>query len=265
MLPSLDEVLTAQRLDESIDQFVVPSGFGQGKATFGGLVVGACVRSMASRVTDPARTLRSVSAQLIGAPMPGPSRIRVRVLRSSLKVTTLSAELEQNGEVMTHVVALFASERPVEATWQHLPVPQLVDWTSLAPLDTNAPFAPEFTKHFEFRSLGPLPYAGSLEPPRGFVRPATMCRVRDGGFIACLIDAWWLACLARFDEMRPAATITYNAELHASVEGLDPQAPFFHVGKAVVAKAGYSLETRELWGVDGRLIATNTQVVAIIK
>jgi acyl-CoA thioesterase len=265
MAPSFDDVLTARRVDDGLDHLTVPTGFGQGKATFGGLVVGACVRSLEARVGDRARTLRSVTAQLLGAPQPGEALIRTRLLRASATVTTLAADLEQDGTVMTHVVALFAAERPVTLAWNHLRRPEAPAWRDVEPLDPDNPFSPEFTRHFEFRSVGSVPYSGATDDPLGYIRPRVPCQRRDGAWLSCLLDAWWLAALCRFDGLRPAATMTYTAELHAPLAGLDAEAPFLHVGRALVAAQGYSLETRELWGDDGRLVATGSQIVTIIK
>lgn len=260
---SLDHVLTARRVDETTDVLTVPPGFGQGKATFGGLVVGACVRSMQARVGDEKRRLRSVSAQLIGAPAPGEVTIRVRLLRASLTVSTFTADLEQNGLVMTHVVGVFASDRPVDLAWQTLTPPIAPPWREVEALDMS--FAPEFTKHFEFRSIGPVPYSGSKDASLGYVRPVVPCQVRDGAWLACLVDVWWLACITRLEDLRPAATLTLNAEFHMPVDGLDADAPLLHRGESHVLRHGYSQETRELWGVDGRLLVTATELVTIIK
>jgi acyl-CoA thioesterase len=265
MTLSLDQVLTARRHDDGLDVFDVPVGFGQGKATFGGLVVGACVRSLEARVTDPARTLRSVSAQLVGAPQPGPAHIRVRLLRSSGTVTTLCADLEQHDVVMTHVVGVFATERPVSLEWNALKPPAAPAWRDVEPMDPDSGLAPEFTRQFEFRPIGALPYTGSTDDPLGYIRPRAPCALRDAAWLTCLIDAWWLAALCRFDGLRPAATMTYTAEVHTLPGELPPDEPLLHVGRALVARHGYSLETRELWSTDGRLVSTGTQVVTIIK
>lgn len=261
---SLDEVLTGRRLDEGSDALTVHEGWGQGKATFGGLVVGACVRSMAARVTDPKRRLRSISAQLLGAPHPGDVVIRTRLLRASGTVTTLCADLEQDGQVLTHVVAVFGLDRPVPLAWNHVARPEVPDWRSLEPLDMEG-IAPEFTKHFEFRNLGAIPFTSSLEPSLGFIRPRAPSLVRDGAWLACMTDCWWLAAITNFDMFRPAATLTLNAEFHEPMEGLDPDAPLLHRGTSLIVRDGYSAETRTLWGVDGRLLVTATELVTIIK
>lgn len=263
-MPSLDTVLTATNETDSSDRLTIPVGFGQGKATFGGLVVGACVRSMEQRV-EAERPLRSISAQLLGAPMPGEALIRLRTLRSSGTVTTVAADLEQGGEVMTHVVGVFGKARPVESTWQRLERPTYPAWQSVERLDPDNPFAPEFTRHFEYRSVGAYPFSGALAPVGGYVRPAEPCTRLDGGWLSCLVDTWWLAAFTSMDTIRPAATLTLNAEFHSTMRGLDPALPLIHRGACHWLKDGYGQETRELWGLDGRLLATATELVVIVK
>lgn len=110
-----------------------------------------------------------------------------------------------------------------------------------------------------------MPFSGSTEASVGYVRPVVPCQVRDGAWLSCLVDVWWLACLPRMEDLRPAATLTLNAEFHAPLDGLDAEAPLLHRGESHVLRHGYSQETRELWGVDGRLLVTATELVTIIK
>jgi acyl-CoA thioesterase len=263
-MPSLDTVLTATRHGDLEDHLTIPPGFGQGKATFGGVPVGACVRSMEARVGAD-RPLRAISSQLLGAPSPGVSVIRLRRLRASNTVTTMTADLEQDGQVMTHVVGVFGKARPVERRWNTLPRPDFPSWRSLEPLDSSTGLVPEFTRHFEYRTVGPYPYADSMAPVAGYVRPAERCERRDGGWLSCLIDAWWIAAFTAFSEPRPAATVTLNAEFHAPVDGLDPDEPLLHAGACHWLHEGYGQETRQLWGHDGRLLVTATELIAVIK
>lgn len=262
-VPSLDQVLASRRRSELEDELEVSAGFGQGKATFGGLVVGAAVRSMRGRV-EPARRLRSLSAQLIGAPQPGPATLVLRHLRTSATVTTMSADLVQAGQVMTHVVGVFAADRPVPLTWQQLAPPPVPPWEDVPVVEFPEGVAPEFTQHFEFRNVGAIPFGASPEPSIGYIRPRVPA-MRDEAWLACVVDAWWLASITHFDGFRPAATLTLNAEFHAPLEGLPVEAPLLHRGVAHAASDGYAQESRELWGVDGRLVVTCTELVAIIK
>jgi hypothetical protein len=70
--------------------------------------------------------------------------------------------------------------------------------------------------------------------------------------------------MVRATAPRPMATIAFTLELVGDLGGLDPEAPLLYRGTAPVCAGGYFLETRELWGEDGRLVAVNHQTFAVI-
>jgi hypothetical protein len=61
------------------------------------------------------------------------------------------------------------------------------------------------------------------------------------------------------------ATIGFTLDIVAGVDGLDPLAPMAYRAHVPVCHDGYFVENRELWGVDGRLVALNQQTFAIIQ
>lgn len=63
---------------------------------------------------------------------------------------------------------------------------------------------------------------------------------------------------------RPMATIAFTLDIAGGLDGLDPDAPVLYRAAAPVCTDGYVLETRELWGSDGRLVAINQQTFVII-
>jgi Thioesterase-like superfamily len=65
--------------------------------------------------------------------------------------------------------------------------------------------------------------------------------------------------------MRPMATIAFTLEVVGELDGLDPDAPLIYRAAAPVCGGGFFVETRELWGEDGRLVAINHQTFAIIQ
>jgi acyl-CoA thioesterase len=261
---SLDVALTPVSLGDGAFTFMIPPGFGQGKATFGGLVLGGVVRAMTVGVPTT-RRLRSIHAQLVGAPTVGETTIRVRTLRQSNTVTTIAAELTQHDQLCTHAVAVFADKRAVDLQWRHLQPPAAPPASDVDAMDPDNPLAPEFTANFVFRPVSGFPFSEGHPATVGYIQPRAPAQQRDAGFMMAMIDAWWLSAFIGFDVPRPAATMTFAAELHDALDGLDPQLPFLHRGDSLTMADGYSTETRELWGHDGRLLATNRQLVTVIK
>ncbi len=99
----------------------------------------------------------------------------------------------------------------------------------------------------------------------GWVRPRDPGPRRDAAYIAATIDAWWPVLFIRLSARRPMATIAFTLDIVAGLDGLDPDAPLLYRATAPVCADGYYLETRELWGADGRLVAINHQTLAIIQ
>ena len=226
---------------------------------YGGLVVAVLVRAIEDRIADPARVIRTITAELPGPVEPGPVEITVEVLRAGNAVTTARAALVQHGETRAHVVAIAGARRKSELAWQELAPPTAAHWSTLQPVPW-APMFPEFTKHLEYRIVDGVPGSGGDARAVGWVQPRTPCERRDTGYVAAMIDAWWPALLPRLPAMRPMATIAFTLEL----VGAPPDGPLLYRGVAPVCHDGYFLETRELWTEDGRLVARNHQTFAII-
>lgn len=248
------------------DEFAldVPAGWRQGRGAFGGLCIAAMIRAIEARVADPSRRVRSVTAELPGPVEAGRADIAIDVLRAGSSVTTARAALSQGGIVKTHVVATIAAPRKAsDVAWQDLAPPDAPAWTELAPLPAS-PMFPEFAQHFEYRVVDGIPTSGTAARAVGWVRARNPGALRDAGFVAAMCDVWWPASLVRFTRMRPAATIVYTLDIVGTLDGLDPEAPLLYRGTVPVLADGYFLETRELWGSDGRLVALNHQTFALL-
>lgn len=244
----------------------VPAGWRQGRGAYGGLTIGALIRAIEARAADPSRRVRSVTAELPAPLEVGPSNITVDVLRVGNSVTTARAAIAQGGEVRGHAVAVLAATRVGEGptAWTDLKAPAVTPWRELEPVPMS-PATPEFAAHFDYRLVEGVPLSKGDARVVGWVRPRDRSGVRDAGYLAAVIDAWWPAALVRFDAWRPIATIAFTLEIVGTVAGLDPESPLLYRGTVPYCADGYFVETRELWGEDGRLVAINHQTFAIIK
>jgi len=271
-MASLSDVCTPRPAGDHY-QLDIVDGWRMGRGAFGGLVVAALVHAIEQRVADPARRVRSVTAELPGPVEAGTVDIAVEPLRRGNNVSTVRAAMSQHGEVRSHAVAVLAAARTARdaaapAIWNDLAPPTAPAWTELAPLamghtpDRPGPW-PEFAQHFEYRPVEGLP--GNRATPRaiGWVRARDPGPARGAGLIAALIDAWWPVAFARLGP-RPMATIAFTLDIAGGLDGLDPAAPLLYRATAPVCTDGYVLETRELWGADGRLVALNHQTFVII-
>lgn len=277
-MASLSDVCTPRPTGNHY-QLDVVDGWRMGRGAFGGLIVAALVNAIEQRVADPARRVRSVTAELPGPVEAGTVDIAVDTLRRGNNVSTVRAALSQHGEIRGHAVAVLAAARTADGAatpvaWNDLTPPVAPAWTELAPLvmDRSSGLSrprPEFVQHFEYRPVEGPP--GSQPREIGWIRARDPGARRDTGLIAALIDAWWPVAFARFTPPgpRPMATIAFTLDIAGGLDGLYPDglgldAPLLYRGTAPVCTDGYVLETRELWSADGRLVAINHQTFVII-
>jgi len=243
----------------------VPIGWRQGRGAFGGLTISSLVRAIEHAVGDPTRALRSLTAELPGPTLAGAAEITVEILRKGSSVSTVRAALAQGGEVKAHVVGVVATTRRGHGplAWQDLAPPEAPAWSTIEPAPASGGGWPEFAPNFEYRVVDGLPLSGV---PRaiGWIRSRLHGGLRDAGHVAALMDAWWPVALNRMPAMRPMATLAYSLDIVGGLDGLDPESPLLYRATAPVLADGYCLETRELWGEDGRLVAINHQTIVII-
>jgi len=245
--------------------FVIREGWRQGRGAFGGLTIAAAIRAIEARVGDSRRTVRSVTAELPGPSLPGEARFVVDILRSGNSVTVARAALHQQDAVTTHAVAILGTTRSSDLSWRELAMPTATDWRSLDAPTMSGGF-PEFAQHFEYRLLTGVPFTGGASAvTTGWIRARHPGDARDAAYIAAMMDAWWPALMVRLTAPRPLATIAYTLEILDGVDGLPADAPLLYRGSVPIAGDGYFLETRELWGEDGRLVALNHQTFAVIR
>lgn len=262
LTPSLDALMSP----EPDGTWNVPDGWQQGRGAFGGIVVGALLRAIQNAEPDPTRTVRSVTAELVGPVLPGPARIQVEVLRRGNAVSTLRAWLTQSSssEILAHAVAVLGADRAGTPVWSAAKpaVPAMPP-----AVDMPKGVAPVFAQHFEYRPTGPYPFtAHPVAEAAGFVRVREPATKLDAAFVAAHADAYWLAGMATFDHPRPAATVAFTLHLQGTLAGsAHADQPLYHRATSQSCQGGYASETRELYTFEGELLAVNHQLIAIIK
>ncbi len=261
----MDELLKSKHLGGGVFVTTLPDGWHQGRPLYGGLITGLMTRAFEAFV--PGRPLRSLTAELFAPAQPGEAVLQLNVLREGNAVTTVTALLSQRGEGVAHGVGVLGKARVADRELTQLAPPAPGRWEDVEPLDDAAGFFPEFARNFEYRLVGPMPFSGGPEGAvDAWIRPRAASVVRDAAFFACAADAAWPTLFSRESAPRPMATIafTFQPFLH-NLEGVDPQAPWFHRARLAAATDGYAVEFRELWSHTGKLLALNQQTFVIIK
>ena len=243
---------------------IVPDGWQQGRGAFGGLVLGTLLRAILRSEPDAQRAARTLAGDICGPVLPGPTDIHVRVLRRGSSQSNLSAELTQGGAVLATATAVLSKPRLLPRQLTRLTPPAPEDWQS-APLLAIGPPIATFAQHFEYRSAGPIPFAGHPVPETaGWIREqATLSRM-DAPALIGRLDAWWPTLFTIESAPRPCSTVQFTAELFADPASLDHALPLRHRAEMISLRDGFFIEARELWHGE-ELVALNQQTFVIIK
>jgi acyl-CoA thioesterase len=243
----------------------IPDGWQQGRGAFGGLVVGLMARAARSEEPDAERRLRAVSAEIVGPTLVGEVSCVVGVVRRGSGVTTLEARVEQGGEIQARASFVYGKDRAPDTDGQWLAPPEIAPWESFRRVPP-APPAPVFAQHYDVRTEGPFPFAGSARRATvGWVLPAAVPDVWADHDVVALCDVWWPMAMTALKEMRPMATVGFALQLLRDPAGLPPRRPFVYRASLPAGAGGYPLDLRELWTADGQLVALNQQTFCLIR
>lgn len=258
---------TPRRAGDGLYVIDIPDAWQQGRGAFGGLVLAMLVRAIRAHEPDPDRALRSLTAALPGPVQPGPAQIRVDVLRSGSGVSTLTAQLVQGDEVLSHVLAILGRARVSDRDRMLLSPPTLVPWREVPVAPIRAPIAPVFTQHCEFRPVGGYPFTGQSGNPQvqGWARFLGLGPRWEEADLVATADIYWPALLLTEPGPRPMVTVAFSFQLLHAPALLPPDAPLFYRGSTLAARDGYVVEQRELWSESGELVALNEQTLALVK
>lgn len=259
--------LTTESSPSSITHtWPVPDSWHQGRGAFGGLTLAALVRAMDSGVKAQDQKIRSLTATICGPVAAKEATIRVDILREGSSTTAIEARVIQDDEVKTHAVAFYGRTRNPEDTWRTTKAPDMPDWREFTKLPMVPPISPEFTQHFEFRAIKHLPLSGAEAcESEGYIKIAEPPALADAAWLTAHMDAWWPSFWAKTPVPRPMATVAFTMQFLTDYEDIDLNVPLRFTAHSPEAHDGYSVEFRELWTLDGRLLATNQQTFTIIK
>jgi acyl-CoA thioesterase len=244
---------------------VVPPGWAQGRATFGGLVLAQALAAARRKLPEP-RPPRGVVASFPAPIGVGEVGLQVRELRHGRAASHLQVELAQAGAVGCVVLVTFGGARPsaVEVPPPpRPPVPSPEDSPPMIPAGNRT--APEFTQFFDYRlTFGDRPYSGSDGRALG-----GWCRFRrEPGPLAAehvlaLVDAWPSPAVARMTAPAPAASMTWSLELLEVEADVAPEGWWLYHAELEASAQGYAHSAARLWSPAGRLAALSRQIVAI--
>jgi len=269
--PSADPLLDFERasairpVSPGVFEAEVPDGWQQGRGAFGGLVFGLLARAMEMFNADATRTLRTLSGDIAGPVIPGPVRLEPEMLRRGNNQSNVQARLRQGDAVLAVARSVFSAPRRIPVPPFEREPPERADWDQILVIPVEPPFGPDFARAYEYRSTGPMPFAGGrIAETAGYVRERLPAQRRDAPNMIGLLDAWWPTLFSIDETFRSVATISWMAELLVDPTLMDSGERLFHTARMVALSDGFFVELRELWSGD-TCVAMNQQTFAVLR
>lgn len=237
----------------------VPTGWAQGRTTFGGLI-GAYLARVAEQVGE--RPVRSIDVYFQEPVAPGTVRLTVDGIRQGRLLTHLQVSMWQADKqaAVGRFILAEAGSGPFDAV-PDVPIPEkALDECIEMPVIEGV--TPEFLTQMDIRvGEGDYPFTGSDRAVTGgYVRNRGPAR----GVEALLlhIDSWPPAVLPLATEMTAASTARWHVQFHADVDDADGEQFSWFRGEALWRSGSLSTITGQLVR-DGRSVAYAEQTVAM--
>ncbi|WP_068252041.1 acyl-CoA thioesterase [Janibacter corallicola] len=257
-------------LQEMLDQAAsgtihIEEGWGQGRATYGGLVAGLMHSALRSQLPESGPPLRSLTVNFVAPVTPGEAAADVQLLRSGRSATQGMVQLRQDDTVVAAALAAFGAPRessltvPPSVVMPTLPEPKSIDPFPYLPGQT-----PDFFQHVEMRLAdGRFPYSGaSTSHMQGWMRFREAPPVFDERHFVSLADSWPPAVIQMLAQPAPGSSMTWTLELLGDVTA-EPDAHFAYAVHTDQAADGYAHTDARIWHPDGSLVAISRQTVSV--
>jgi len=232
---------------------------------FGGFTAAVLLRAV---MEDERRqgTPVALTVNYCAAIAEGEFEISSRERRTGKSTQHWSLELTQGDRVGATASVVCGARRPV---WSHRPAtpPEIPPFEALRPFDTAGRVG--WLNAYEFRfAEGAFDFTprdpNVLRSPRSLLwmrdRPE---RPLDYVSLAALSDAFIIRAFVVRGVFVPVGTVTMTTFFHADEAALAEQGPqpLLGLADAQIFSGGFADQTAQLWGTNGSLLATSTQIV----
>src|SRR5262249_35530421 len=187
---------------------------------------------MEMHIGDSTRLLRALSGDIAGPVLPGPVRIEVEIFRRGTNQSNVQARLTQGGELLALASGVFSTARRATFPAFDRRSPERADWDQILVLPIEPPFGPDFARAYQYRSTGPMPFAGGrVAETAGYIRERVPPPHRDPPSMIGLLDAWYPTLFSIDETFRAVATISFTGELVVDPRSIDPSERLFYRAK----------------------------------
>ena len=246
----------------------IPAQWGQGRASFGGLVAAMAYEAMAA-VAEAGRPLRSLAVTFVGPVEPEvPVSFQAEVLREGKAVSQVFCRAVQNGQVLTLAQASFGLPRESVVQVEGLPAPAFKAVDDCQELPFIRKLMPEFTRHIAMRwAVGGMPFSSSTSREMGgwmrFRGDGVGDEPMEVSHLLALIDAWPPATLPMLKTPAPSSSLTWTIEFVQPQPALPANGWCQYLATIEHARDGYGHIAAQCWTADGQLLAISRQTATI--
>lgn len=257
------EILASIRFDGSRGTVTVTDDWGQGRATYGGLVT--AVGNEVMRNLVPAdRLLRSLQTTFVGPASASTWRIEAEVLRVGKAVTLARCDIVDGDGVAATLVGVYGGPRPsaVEVRPQAVTPERSVD--AINEMRFQPGLAPNFVQHFAIRwAEGAKPYSSSARTAsKAFIRHRDTSALTESHVVG-LIDCIPSPAMSMFKERAQASSLIWTLEFFEHRFDFAPESWWRIDTDIDAATSGYVNQTGVLHDPEGRPVALTRQLVAV--
>lgn len=256
----LDEDLALAATEDGAYEGRIDERWWTPRGPLGGYVMAFGLRGLELAVDDPARQARAVTVHFLRPPQAGPIVVRPTVERAGRSLSTATARLEQDGQLIALALSAFSASWPGplldDAPMPEVEPPSGREAPGATPdRDDRPPFLDRLTMQPRF---GEPPFSGADHAETGGWLGLREERPVDAAALVVLADAWFPAPWPRLRALAPAPTIDLTVHLRAPL----PLGDTLLLGRfrTRLVRDGFFEEDGELWTVDGTLVAQSRQL-----
>ncbi|UUY09582.1 thioesterase family protein [Pseudomonas sp. J452] len=261
---TFDEMLRAA-CDASPTQIQIPQHWGQGRATFGGLLA-ACLFDKIQPQVAAGRPVRSLMLSFVAPVAPGILDVQIEVLREGKAATQVQATAVQQDQVCAVMLASFGGDRSSTVSVGALSAPAFKAPEAVSPFPFIAGLTPDFTQHFDYRyTVGKMPFMGGQE-----TRMGGWIRLRDPGEQAtsvaellCLLDAWPPAVFSLLKAPTSGSSLSWTVSFADTPDDCAAGDWWQYLADIQHAANGYSHIDATVWNKHGNAALISRQTVSV--
>lgn len=243
---------------------MMPEGWGQGRALFGGLV-GAVLFDHLEKTVAAGRTLRSFSLSFVAPMAPGPISLHSQVFREGKSVMQAMVSARQEGEVVAAMLVSLGTARESGVIVPPAAAPAMPPPERCIELPFMPGLTPDFLQHFQMRYAdGMPPFSGSAVPDfSGYMGFRTPPQAMSTAALIALVDTWPPSVLPMLKKPAPASSLTWTMELLDDPGSRPADTLWQYRVKTDQSSDGYGQSQATIWDGEGKAVALSRQTFTV--